>query len=1022
MIFHGRGNGLARLLAAVFFLFAAAVSLHGRGGREDNVLHQADRLIANREHDEAIRLLSAYMRDNPARFQEGQRRLRRIVQLRELYNQIVHILLDTVETEPENDERILELSNMLLAIESPANLNVRQFLAQIRYMAEFNVKRMQLQQIFWAARAQLEQNDFSGAMTTYAAGLEIFQSAFFAGGYGQEAEDAAYRGLEGIARNIQDFNALMSSFTQAARQLEAMTTYNMPNPQELWAAYTRLLPMLEELTALREDFFLISESFDAQLDLLHEEHNILGDRSFLAFASWLITGPVGQQEGMTGTLERFWHFIIDPVETALTNIVNRSYRSGYAAMANMDFSEGLSIFELTSQYITTAQAMVRSANTFAAALGSSQGHTVHGVTLSSAERAGSYLNFRSMAGSLNALQQAGTIALYGIELEGGDFTSLSSWQAGTISAHQAISMEREIRNSFQALLGELRALYTATGIELQAVRSYEESLSGVMADLGTPHVYLASAQDIIENLASRFGAQDYNAAVRLFTIANNDLVRRVGERESVFNEGNMLISGVNRGQEGFGVHLARYPLEGLQILNRMTVDLEEDIAVATELLAKYAREAANVLAATRVNILHASARNFHARLLSLQNRSTAAIASAGTQVERATSLRVDADRLFQAAQAALAQNNFDIARANLVRAIEQYDSSLAIQESTALRSFRDTNVVNLGSEIVRIENEIVVRDVRDLVTSARVSYFAGNMEQAETFLVRAQSRWRVTNVTEQPEVEHWLRLVRGALSLDLARNIPPTAPLFAEMSQLLSTANRSYNEGVSLINAGRRQEGIARFNDALEKTREVRLMFPMNHPARMLELRIEQQTDMTAFNANFQQRLNQAVIGARTRSIESFADLQDLVAINPQFPGIQAILTQAEIDMGFRPPPPNPANIARSADLTRTAEAHVNSRDPMRFGVAEAQLEEAIRLNPNNTQAQTLMDQLHMMAGTGTFVLPSHAQTQYNIALQEFLRGNHLTANAIIQQLLQDPESQRSTLIQDLRRRIDALL
>jgi tetratricopeptide (TPR) repeat protein len=266
-------------------------------------------------------------------------------------------------------------------------------------------------------------------------------------------------------------------------------------------------------------------------------------------------------------------------------------------------------------------------------------------------------------------------------------------------------------------------------------------------------------------------------------------------------------------------------------------------------------------------------------------------------------------------------------------------------------------------------------------------------------------------------------MVRGALSINMGRVISPTAPLFAEMSQLLSNATRSYNEGVRLLNAGQRPEGIMVFGEALDQTREVRLMFPMNHSARMLELRIEQQTDMPAFNAAFQHRLNQAVEGTRGRDIEAFATLQDLAEINPQFPGIQNILLQAEIAMGFRPPPPNPADLARSAELAGTAAAHINSRDPIRMGVAEAQLEEALSLNPDNLQAQALLDELSvLLTGTGTFVLSSHAQIQYNAALQEFLRGNHLTANAIVQQLLQDPESQRSTLVQDLRRRINAFL
>ena len=1017
MIFSGLGNGPSRLLAAVFILFAAEVSLYG-GGRRESALTQVDRLIAEREHDEAILLLASYMRENPDRFTEGQQRMRRIVQTREMYNQLIHMLLDTVQTEPENDQRILELSNMLLVIESPSDIDVQQFLAQIRYLAEFNYNRSRLEHIFLAAREQLRQNDFSGALATYASGLDIFRDEFFAAGYGQEAELIASDGLQRISRNIRDFNALMGPFSQAARQLAAMDAPSLPNPDDLWAAYLRLPPLMEELAALREDFFRIRESFDQQLAILQEEQDVLGDRSFLSFVSWLISGPVGQQEGMSGTLEQFWHSMIDPAEAAIANIVSRSYRFGNAAMANLNFEESLSAFGITARYITTAQELLRYANSFFLR-GGSPGYLIRGETIS-AEKAGPFLAFHSMVDSLAILQQAGTIGLRGDAVASRALPSLVPWQAGELSAVQAISAEQESRASFQELLGGLRAAYARAGAGLEDVLRYEEMLAELP---GSPHAYFAEAQRLIITLSGHIGMQDYRSAVRKYTIANEDLAGRLPDLERTFAEGNMLISGVERWREGFGMHTLRFPSEGMETLSLMSGPLEADIAIAAELLESYAAEDSSILARAEIHALHLSARNLHSRLLSLRSRSAAAIASAGVQAERAHALRVDGDRLFQAAQAALARNDFDSARGNLVRAIDQYDVSLATQESAELRAFRDTAVVNFGTEIVRVENEIVVRDVRDMVTAARASYFAGNMEQAESLLVSAQNRWRLTNVTEQPEVEHWLRLVRGALSLNMARNISPTAPLFAEMSQLLSTASRSYNEGVSLMDAGQRQAGLARFNEALDKTREVRLMFPMNHDARMLELRIEQHTDTAAFNARFQSRLNAAVAGVGARELESFADLQDLAEINPHFPGIQAMLTQAEISMGFRPAPPNPANIARSAELTGTAEAHIISRDPVLLGVAETQLEEAIRLNPNNTHAQNLMDQLNvLLTGTGTFVLSSHAQTQYNIALQEFLRGNHLMANAIVQQLLQDPESQRSTLVQDLRRRIDAFL
>jgi tetratricopeptide (TPR) repeat protein len=190
----------------------------------------------------------------------------------------------------------------------------------------------------------------------------------------------------------------------------------------------------------------------------------------------------------------------------------------------------------------------------------------------------------------------------------------------------------------------------------------------------------------------------------------------------------------------------------------------------------------------------------------------------------------------------------------------------------------------------------------------------------------------------------------------------------------------------------------------------------------MLELRVEQQRDRPAFDAAFQQRLNEAVAGARLRNQEAFVTLQELAEINPAFPGIQGILTQARIDMGLIRPPPNPADLARSLELTRTAEAHYNSRDTTRYGVALAQLDEAIRLNPNNAQAQLLLDQVSMATGAGTMAMPRGVQDQFDLALRLFTQGNFLQANAIVQQLLQSQENQRFALILDLRRRIDAVL
>jgi hypothetical protein len=245
------------------------------------------------------------------------------------------------------------------------------------------------------------------------------------------------------------------------------------------------------------------------------------------------------------------------------------------------------------------------------------------------------------------------------------------------------------------------------------------------------------------------------------------------------------------------------------------------------------------------------------------------------------------------------------------------------------------------------------------------------------------------------------------------------------MSQLLSDARKNYEEGVRYFNVGRRPLGIAKFAEARQKTQEVKLMFPVNQEAGILELRIDQMTDPAAFNESFARRFNDAVAGTKpnVRSLESFAELQNLAEINPRYPGMAAALVQAEIDMGLRPPPPNPRDLARSNELTAAARRILEDNVRSQFEIGLRQADEALNLNPNNTQAMTIKDQLQTrMNGTGTLVLDSRSEEEYQRAVAEFQRGNYLMASVIVEQLLQNPRNRSSTRILELQRRIQPRL
>jgi tetratricopeptide (TPR) repeat protein len=444
-------------------------------------------------------------------------------------------------------------------------------------------------------------------------------------------------------------------------------------------------------------------------------------------------------------------------------------------------------------------------------------------------------------------------------------------------------------------------------------------------------------------------------------------------------------------------------------------------ALARELEESRAAALARELEESRTKALARELEDLQAAIRARQALTPALIAQGET-------FKQEGDRFQQEARSALSQSNFERARDRVLRAGERYDASLAIQETDETRKARDVDLVALGVDINRLENQTVVREVRPLVTQARAAYEGGRFEEAEELLVRALSLWRRTNVEDDAEITYWLGIVRGALTLRAGRVIPVTAPLYAEMSQLLSEARKLYNDGAALLRGNKRGEGIVKFDEARRKTREVKLVFPVNQEANLLELRMDQVTNPASFAEDFRLRLSEAVAGAKRKDLASFAELQNLAEINPGYPGIQGMVVQAEIDLGYRPPPPDNRARDRAAELVASARAIIDRNDRPRFPAALTQLNQALVLNPANSQAAALKDRLQTSqsgggggGGAAPLVLSSAAEREYQRAVRELQQGNTLVARDIVQQLLADPRN-RTTRLTDLQRRIASYL
>jgi hypothetical protein len=595
----------------------------------------------------------------------------------------------------------------------------------------------------------------------------------------------------------------------------------------------------------------------------------------------------------------------------------------------------------------------------------------------------------------------------------------------TILTGDSISAEMlrqgsEIRASFEEFAESLGALTAGLDAAGGLIGGYQEA-----AGLGRQEpVYLANVRDRYRAIAVLARSSEIDSVVRSYSLVSGDLEARLQRREAELAEARGLLRGIARSSNG-NEYTARYPQEAAVMFGDILNNIDRDLRTAAALLQRLTQEDPRIQSNPELQNVSRSIQGFASGFNGLLVQGRQDEARAAALAAQAESYRLEGDRLYQQAGAALNNNNFDLARERLERAGERYDASLAIQDSDSLRALRDQRLLSMDTDITGRETAIIGREVRQLITSAKTVYFNGDFERAEELLTTAQARWRRVFTEPDPELVYWLGLVLNAMALRSGRVIPVTAPLYSEMSQLLSDAHKSYDEGIRLLNQGRRPGALESLSRARQKTEEVKLVFPVNQEAGILQLRIDQVTDPDSFNTLFRDRFNGDMASIRQfRSAEAYADLQDLAAINPRYPGIRAALTEAEILLGLRPPPPDPADLARSRELARQAQALVDTsaNSPSAMELALETLNQALELDPNNEQAIGLKNiVVPLTHGTAQNFLSSEAEQEYQVALQELQQGRYIIALDIVQRLLQDPRNKNNAKLLELRRRAESL-
>jgi hypothetical protein len=573
-------------------------------------------------------------------------------------------------------------------------------------------------------------------------------------------------------------------------------------------------------------------------------------------------------------------------------------------------------------------------------------------------------------------------------------------------------------------------------------RGYEEFIS-----------YINSIQTKLYNRRELAAAEELNAVIREYTIANGELQKRVPERQAELTEGKGNIEGKSYPLVGQPDYIAHYPGEALEILNRMLAGIPRDIAVGKELIVRYGREPQYILGDQRVHALATEALNLEALLESILADGSSSAAAASARVAEAVRYRRQGDEMYREAERILnrnlSDNDVDLAREQMDNASAQYDASLAVQESATFRNERDARIFELGTQIQERQNEIIIRQIRTLITEAQQIYMTGNFEQAITLLERAEERNREVNSTDDPEIVYWLNIARAALMLQSYQIITSTAPLYTEVSQLLSDARKDYAEGTRLLRT-RHNEGIALFNEARKKIEEVLLMFPVNKEAGVLLLRMDQVQNPETFEHQFKERFEKAVAEINAKRVgasEAYTDLQNLAEIYPDYPGMKNALDQAyrifnpiavvipqerrqqqsparqQTQSQQQPVQQESAETVRIRGLIASVRGVINRKDSANYQNALGQLNQVFQMEPTNPDYPNLKDALNrLIGGQGTITLDSVSESLYQKAIREFQQGNNLVAMSIVQQIKKMPGNEKNTRILQLERRIQSIL
>jgi len=326
----------------IFFLLLPLISpliLHaeGRGEQESlQKLRRAEKLIEEKDYNQAIILLTDIARSDPDKFEAVEKLMQKIRRIRTEYNRLYEELINAL-FEDYDPERALDLIAELQELDPNPNEATEKALAQAKAGTEIVHFLKRFEEIMDTGLALLKEEKYTGAIENYLSGYSLGKENFDKADYGTIIKNSVEISLKSLLESSGAFKTRARGFDEEVRGLgENLSKLQVDRLDE---DVKPILSGLGEFVALGDRVEEAGVNFRNQNQQIKKTHKDGEYDLFLHFAGQLAMGreEAEHREGIVSAMELWWELALSELNRQVLRAGDAFYSMGVESFKNMDY-------------------------------------------------------------------------------------------------------------------------------------------------------------------------------------------------------------------------------------------------------------------------------------------------------------------------------------------------------------------------------------------------------------------------------------------------------------------------------------------------------------------------------------------------------------------------------------------------------------------------------------------------------------------------------------------------------------